>query len=115
MADHPWQIDDLDLAGYLARVGVAEREPSRGALDELHEAHVRTFTFDNIDVLLGTHAGVTLEAVQGKFVGCGRGGMLHDLEVPLTPEEQTRLLDVVTGLRPRLAHPRAARTPPHPG
>jgi arylamine N-acetyltransferase len=74
MADHPWQIDDLDLAGYLARVGVDEREPSREALDELHEAHVRTFTFDNIDVLLGTHPGVTLEAVQGKFVGRGRGG-----------------------------------------
>ena len=74
MAEHPWQIDDLDLAGYLAKVGVAEREPSRKALDELHEAHVRTFTFDNIDVLLGTHPGVTLEAVQGKFVGRGRGG-----------------------------------------
>jgi arylamine N-acetyltransferase len=74
MADHPWQIDDLDLAGYLARVGVAEREPSREALDELHEAHVRAFTFDNIDVLLGTHPGVTLEAVQDKFVGRGRGG-----------------------------------------
>ncbi len=74
MTDHPWQIDELDLAGYLARVGVAEREPSREALDELHEAHVRTFTFDNIDVLLGTHPGVTLEAVQRKFVGRGRGG-----------------------------------------
>jgi N-hydroxyarylamine O-acetyltransferase len=74
VADHPWQIDNLDLAGYLAKVGVAEREPSREALDELHEAHVRTFTFDNIDVLLGTHPGVTLDAVQGKFVGRGRGG-----------------------------------------
>jgi N-hydroxyarylamine O-acetyltransferase len=74
MADHPWQIDELDLAGYLTKVGVAEREPSREALDELHEAHVRTFTFDNIDVLLGTHPGVTLEAVQTKFVGRGRGG-----------------------------------------
>ena len=35
---------------------------------------MRAFTFDNIDVLLGTHPGVTLEAVQGKFVGRGRGG-----------------------------------------
>ena len=74
MADHPWQIDALDLAAYLAKVGVAEREPSRAALDELHEAHVRTFTFDNIDVLLGTHPGVTLDAVQAKFVTRGRGG-----------------------------------------
>ena len=74
MADHPWQIDVLDLEAYLTRVGVAAREPSREALDELHEAHVRTFTFDNIDVLLGTHPGVTLEAVQAKFVMRGRGG-----------------------------------------
>ena len=74
MADHPWQIDVLDLEAYLTRVGVAAREPSREALDELHEAHVRTFTFDNIDVLLGTHPGVTLDAVQAKFVTRGRGG-----------------------------------------
>ena len=53
---------------------MAVRPPSREALDELHEAHVRTFTFDNIDVLLGDHPGVGLAAVQGKFVGRGRGG-----------------------------------------
>jgi len=35
---------------------------------------VRTFTFDNIDVLLGQHAGVSLNAIQDKFVGRGRGG-----------------------------------------
>lgn len=74
MAEHPWQIDVLDLQAYLVRVGVAARAPSRAALDELHEAHVRAFTFDNIDVLLGTHPGVTLDAVQAKFVGRGRGG-----------------------------------------
>jgi N-hydroxyarylamine O-acetyltransferase len=74
VSEHPWQIDALDLDGYLSRVGVAAGELSREALDELHEAHVRTFTFDNIDVLLGTHPGVTLEAVQEKFVTRGRGG-----------------------------------------
>ena len=51
MAADPWQVDDLDLEGYLGRVGVAARAPSRAALAELHEAHVRTFTFDNVDVL----------------------------------------------------------------
>lgn len=51
-----------------------EREPSRSALDELHEAHVRAFTFDNVDVLLDQHPGVSLGAVQEKFVGRGRGG-----------------------------------------
>jgi N-hydroxyarylamine O-acetyltransferase len=74
MTDHPWAIQALDLDGYLTRLGVSERPPSREALDELHEAHVRTFTFDNIDVLLGAHPGVGLDAVQGKFVGRGRGG-----------------------------------------
>lgn len=70
----PWRVDRLDLEAYLARVGVAARPPSREALDELHEAHVRTFTFDNVDVLLESHPGVDLDAVQAKFVGRGRGG-----------------------------------------
>lgn len=35
---------------------------------------MRTFTFDDVDVLLGTHPGVDLDAVQAKFVGRGRGG-----------------------------------------
>ena len=70
----PWQVDHLDLDAYLARVGVPASPPSREALDALHEAHVRTFTFDNIDVLLDQHPGVALDAVQAKFVGRGRGG-----------------------------------------
>jgi N-hydroxyarylamine O-acetyltransferase len=70
----PWTVDRLDLPGYLDRVGVVPREPTRALLDELHEAHVRTFTFDNIDVLLEQHRGVGLEEVQDKFVGRGRGG-----------------------------------------
>jgi N-hydroxyarylamine O-acetyltransferase len=70
----PWDVERLDLGAYVDRVGLTMRDPSREALDELHEAHVRTFTFDNIDVLLGQHPGVGLDAVQGKFVGRGRGG-----------------------------------------
>ena len=74
MTNDPWQLERLDLGGYLARVGVAELPPSRKALDELHGAHVRTFTFDNVDVVLGAHPGVDLDAVQQKFVRRGRGG-----------------------------------------
>lgn len=69
-----WSSERLDLVGYLARLGVKARAPSREALDELHEAHVRTFTFDNIDVLLQQHPGVGVQAVGEKFVGRGRGG-----------------------------------------
>ncbi|MEQ6902497.1 arylamine N-acetyltransferase [Nocardioides sp. YIM 152588] len=82
MPDHPpldpWHTADLDLGAYLDRVGVL-RGPERTApnlieLGALHEAHVRTFTFDNIDVLLGQHPGVGLAQVQEKFLGRGRGG-----------------------------------------
>jgi N-hydroxyarylamine O-acetyltransferase len=74
MTGHPWQIERLDLDAYLARIGVSGEPPSRSALDRLLGAHVRTFTFDNIDVLLEQHPGVGLDAVQSKFVGRGRGG-----------------------------------------
>ncbi len=74
MSSDPWQIDRLDLDGYLARLGIAAREPGPEALAELHEAHVRTYTFDNIDVLLGRHPGVSLDELQQKFVVRGRGG-----------------------------------------
>ncbi|WP_345525192.1 hypothetical protein [Nocardioides endophyticus] len=59
MSSDPWSTDQLDLTGYLARLG-APAPPDAAALAELHEAHVRTFTFDNIDVLLGQHPGVSL-------------------------------------------------------
>lgn len=74
MDGYPWETERLDLGAYLGRVGVAARPPSRAALDELLESHVRTFTFDNIDVLLEQHAGISLDAVGAKFVGRGRGG-----------------------------------------
>ncbi len=70
----PWYVDELALTAYLRRVGVTAREPSLEALAELHEAHVRTCPFDNLDVLLGTHPGVSLAAVQEKFVDKRRGG-----------------------------------------
>lgn len=74
MSSDPWKTDQLDLDGYLARLGVAAREPGHEAIAELHEAHVRTYTFDNIDVLLGQAPGISLDEVQRKFVGRGRGG-----------------------------------------
>ncbi|MFL6499604.1 MAG: arylamine N-acetyltransferase family protein [Candidatus Udaeobacter sp.] len=74
MPTDPWRTDALDLSGYLDRLGEPAQGPSRKALDRLHEAHVRAFTFDNIDVLLGRHPGVSLAAVQEKFTGRGRGG-----------------------------------------
>jgi hypothetical protein len=70
----PGRSTGSTLADYLGHLGIAAREPSREALNELHEAHVRSFTFDNIDVPLGQQPGVGLAAVQEKVVGRGRGG-----------------------------------------
>ncbi len=69
-----WHSERLDLDGYLARVGLARAVPSRAGLDALHQAHVRTFAFDNIDVLLDQHPGVDLDVVAEKFLDRGRGG-----------------------------------------
>jgi arylamine N-acetyltransferase len=74
MTAHAWQIERLDVDAYLGRIGLSVQPPSRLALDRPLEAHVRTFTFDNVDVLLEQHPGVGLDAVQTKFVGRGRGG-----------------------------------------
>ncbi|MDG4824636.1 arylamine N-acetyltransferase [Asanoa sp. WMMD1127] len=64
----------MDLEAYLERVGLDRSAPTLPFLRALHEAHVRTFTFDNIDVLLDQHPGVELPALEAKFVGRGRGG-----------------------------------------
>ena len=72
--DELWGLSDLDLDAYLSLVGVPAREPSLAALAELQSAHVHTFPFENLDVLLRRHPGVGLPAVQDKFVGRGRGG-----------------------------------------
>ena len=85
MSSDEWQIDRLDLDGYLARLGVAGREPTLEALAELHEAHVRTYTFDNIDVLLGRPPGVSLDEVQQKFVVRGRGGYCFEHSTIVAP------------------------------
>ena len=64
----------IDLSAYLTRVGAAAEPPSYDALARLQAAHVRTFPFDHIDVLLDQHPGVALPVVAEKFVGRGRGG-----------------------------------------
>jgi arylamine N-acetyltransferase len=74
MTSESWQIEQLDLDGYLGRLGLPRGAPDRDTLDELHEAHVRAFTFDNVDVLLEQHPGVGLDALNDKFVERGRGG-----------------------------------------
>lgn len=79
----PWGSRELDLTAYLHRIGQPEREPSPAALAALHRAHRSTFPFENIDVLLGQHPGVSLAAVQAKFLGSRRGGYCFEHAVLL--------------------------------
>ncbi|WP_305094770.1 arylamine N-acetyltransferase [Prescottella sp. R16] len=79
MPDEPligasWRTDLFDVPAYLDAVGVASGEPTLDLLGDLHVAHVRTFPFANVDVLLGTHPGVTPDAVQDQLVRRRRGG-----------------------------------------
>jgi N-hydroxyarylamine O-acetyltransferase len=83
--------------------------PSRAALDALHEAHVRAFSFDNIDVLLDQHPGVRLDAVQEKFVGRGRGGYCFEHAVLFAAALERLGYDVERRLG-RVGDPAAPRT-----
>ncbi|WP_434967337.1 arylamine N-acetyltransferase family protein [Janibacter indicus] len=67
-------MTDIDLAAYLGRTGAAEETPSLAALTRLLHAHVTTFPFDTVDVLLGQHRGVDLDTVGAKFLDHHRGG-----------------------------------------
>ena len=105
----PWQTELLDLDAYLSRVGEPAAAPSRPALHALHEAHVRTFTFDNIDVILDQHPGVRLDAVQEKFVGRGRGGYCFEHNVVFAAVLERLGYDVERRLG-RVGDPSAPRT-----
>lgn len=105
----PWQTELLDLDAYLSRVGAPRAAPSRAALDALHEAHVRAFTFDNIDVLLDQHPGLELDAVQQKFVGRGRGGYCFEHNVLFAAVLERLGYDVERRLG-RVGDPSAPRT-----
>jgi N-hydroxyarylamine O-acetyltransferase len=73
-----WRIEDLDLDAYLQRIGHSRPEPSAESLHSLHRAHVLAIPFENIDVILGTHPGLGLDAIQAKLVGRQRGGYCYE-------------------------------------
>jgi N-hydroxyarylamine O-acetyltransferase len=73
-----WEIEQLDLDAYLDRIGQSRHTPSARSLHELHRAHVLAIPFENIDVILGTHPGIALDAIQAKLVGRHRGGYCYE-------------------------------------
>ncbi|ASU78048.1 arylamine N-acetyltransferase [Actinopolyspora erythraea] len=70
-----WNTGAVSVDDYLARLGLSTPpEPSVAALRTLHEAHVRTIPFENIDVVLGRHPGIDLDVIQRKLLENNRGG-----------------------------------------
>jgi N-hydroxyarylamine O-acetyltransferase len=73
-----WGIDAVDLDAYLTRIGQERRPPSEDALKDLVRAHVQAIPFENIDVVLGQHQGISLDVVSAKLVGRRRGGYCYE-------------------------------------
>jgi len=65
----------LDLDSYLARIGHSRPlKPDEATLVALHEAHVGTIPFENLDVLLKVPIKLDLASIQAKLVTARRGG-----------------------------------------
>jgi N-hydroxyarylamine O-acetyltransferase len=78
MRTDEWDIAALDLDAYLRRIDHPCVAPSAAALRSLHEAHVRTIPFENVDVVFGQHPGIALKTVAAKLVGRERGGYCYE-------------------------------------
>jgi N-hydroxyarylamine O-acetyltransferase len=73
-----WDIEELDLDAYLERIDHPRVTPSADSLRSLHRAHVLAIPFENLDVILGTHPGIGLSAIQSKLVRRQRGGYCYE-------------------------------------
>ena len=76
-----WHTEDFDIPAYLAAMGaehLAGAPVTVDTLAELHRAHVHTFPFANVDILLGTRYGVAPDDVQDRLVRRHRGGYCFD-------------------------------------
>lgn len=70
----PWDITAFPVSEYLACVGVSAGPPSVELLEQLHTAHVHTFPFSNVEVLLDSHPGVQPATVADQLLRRRRGG-----------------------------------------
>ncbi len=71
---HDWGVATVDVDADLDRVGVPAMRPSPEALATLHEAHVRTIPFENVDIQLGHTPSLQLSDITDKLVRRRRGG-----------------------------------------
>ena len=70
-----WGADRLDLSAYLHRIGYDRPlDATAETLRALHQAHVATIPFENLDVVFGNAVHVDMDSLQGKLVLRSRGG-----------------------------------------
>lgn len=70
---------DIDLDAYFARIQYeGPREPSADGLRALHERHVFTFPFENLDVLLERRINLDIPSLENKLVRLARGGYCYE-------------------------------------
>lgn len=91
------------VAEYLDRVGLVGDRP---ALHELTRAHVAAIPFENVDVVLGRHPGIGLDAIVDKLVRRPRGGYCY---------EHARLMGAVLEYLGYVVRPVVARVQPDRG
>jgi N-hydroxyarylamine O-acetyltransferase len=74
-----WDVERLDLAAYLERIGHdGDTAPTAATLAALHRAHVAAIPFENLDIILGRGIAVDLESVQARLVRARRGGYCYE-------------------------------------
>jgi N-hydroxyarylamine O-acetyltransferase len=97
-----WGGDELDLAGYLARIGRAdEGKPDPDTLRSVHRSHVAAFPFENLDIVLDRPPRLDVGALQAKMVRQRRGGYCHEQNL-LFAAALERIGFTVTGLGARI-------------
>ncbi|HKN53658.1 MAG TPA: arylamine N-acetyltransferase, partial [Amycolatopsis sp.] len=97
-----------DLEAYLAQVGQEKRVPSASALKQLAQAHVGAFPFENVDVILRQHKGISPDVVAEKFLGRQRGGYCYEqngLFAAVAEELGYRVHRLVARVQPRRPGP----------
>lgn len=73
-----WGSADLDLDAYLTRIGQTRAQPSIAALHALHQAHVRTIPFENLDPAIGRSPRLDVDSISTKLVRRDRGGYCYE-------------------------------------
>lgn len=77
-------FDQQQLAAYLSHVGhLGDTHPDLDTLVSLHQAHLATAPYENLDIQLGRPPSLTPQALFDKVVRQGRGGFCYEMNATL--------------------------------